>query len=101
MDPQLHHELRYYVDSTGFGPFVRHPILYHPLIDSVIPLINQLFEQKQAQVETALGNDEWETFIWLHERPHRLDAFERVMEHLDDDDYWRLLGRYRVSVTSP
>lgn len=101
MEPQLHHELQYYVDSTTFGPFIRHPILFHPLIDVMIPSINDIFEQKQAQVERAIADDNWNLFIWLHERPHRLDAFERVAGHLDDEEYWRLLGAIWIDTEFP
>ena len=91
---ELDPALRRYIEEVGeFGPCIRHPLVYsmlhHPAMNSYV---NQQYRAKQAAVDEAYDNNEWSSYIWLHERPYRCMAFQEIMEWMNDATYWRLLG---------
>ena len=84
----LNPELEGYIerrDRIGF-------VLHHPLIIQVMytPIfnkrINRMYAYKQERLARAVEEQDWGKFIFLHERPYRLDALHRVLfEHKADD----------------
>jgi hypothetical protein len=56
-------------------------------------MVNALLKQKKAGLERALCKDDWETYVFLHERPYRLDAFMKIRHDITrSQNYWTLLG---------
>lgn len=89
----LNDELAYYYDEDdvlGF-PVIRHPLMYW-IGPADVNLINDMFERKAAAVDDAYKNKNWNSYIYLHERPYRLDAFMDVADEMTDDEYWETLG---------
>jgi ADP-ribose pyrophosphatase YjhB (NUDIX family)/predicted ABC-type ATPase/transposase len=72
------------------------PIVRHPLVMWIGPMmpgmINQQYRQKLEAVGEARKSKNWSSYIYLHERPYRLDAFMDVKDEMDDKDYWSLLS---------
>jgi hypothetical protein len=71
-------------------------VLKHPLVFSV-PYTgpghsNLMYEQKTLALGQALREKRWHTYVFLHERPHRIEALVKIQEHLSDRDYWELVG---------
>lgn len=93
--PDLHPDLVPYVDEGGrFGPVLHHSLVIEMFYD---PLhngrINRLYEAKLAAIDAAADAMDWDTFVFLRERPYRLDAFAYIAEEIEDDaTYWRLLA---------
>jgi len=89
----LHYELETYLEEDGALGF---PMIRHPLVYSVPHLSNALanhqLKLKKVQVREAQLNKDWERFVYLHERPYRINAFEQICWHLGDKRYWKLLG---------
>lgn len=86
----LHPDLAARVISTEIGP-----ILHHPLIVTYLPhpaLANVQYAQKLEALDAAIKQQDWNTYVWLHERPYRADALRAIVDNLNDDDYWGLVS---------
>lgn len=86
-------ELEDYLEHDGpLGPQIRHPLVYNILHHSNA-WANELLRQKQRQLSEAVYKQDWHSYVWLHERPWRFDAFCEIAERIEaDEDYWSLLG---------
>lgn len=95
LEPEL---LDYYEDEGALGaPCIRHPLVYSILHGpNLNAMVNQQYRYKKEAVDRALKEEKWSTYIYLHERPYRIDAFNELceMEVFADShpEYWRLLG---------
>lgn len=94
---ELNPELLEYTDSDNvFGTIIRHPLVMWigPVTD--VELINRLLDNKQKATKEALDKCEWSRFIYLHERPYRLDALHYVLvtydDDIDDNTFWSLVS---------
>jgi hypothetical protein len=87
----LHPDLAPYYEEDSFA-MLRHPLIYQ------VPFFsggqaNYQYEVKKKLVEEALEKKNYKSFVWLHERPYRLEAFAQIEQLLDDKEYWSLLGQ--------
>jgi hypothetical protein len=75
------------------------PCISHPLVQTVFytPQLNYILNQqliyKRESLKTALINEDWSQFIWLHERPYRFQAIQEIHLKMDRKQFWELLGR--------
>lgn len=88
---ELHPDLQPYLEDGAIGLQLRHPLVY------LVPLwsnghANALYEHKVKGIKDALANDKYSSYIFLHERPYRLDAFTLIQSKLSDTQYWSLLS---------
>ena len=96
---ELHSDLADYVfpDET-FGQVIHHPLViwFMPLNSMTVEMVNTQYEQKCKAVEQALDKCEYERYIWLHERPYRLQAFISLIDEIgadiSDTQYWKIVG---------
>ena len=95
MITELNEELVTYTESHDvFGTIIRHPLVMWigPVVD--VELINRLLENKKQATKDSLDKCNWSQFIYLHERPYRLDALHYVLttyeDEIDDNTYWSL-----------
>lgn len=73
---------------------VKHPLLYMSLGGkSGVARCNSFFLEKADAAYRARSLRDWEKFLFLHERPHRLAAFMEIESELEDSLYWHLLAR--------
>ena len=91
MSEELIPQLQPYLEDGVLGKQIRHPLVYQ------VPLwsngsANRMYLQKKAEVKLALKEKEWNRFVFLHERPYRLQAFLEIQDQLTDTQYWRLLA---------
>ena len=88
----LHPDLVPYFETDGaLGPQLRHPLVYQ------VPFFtngsaNAFYEQKKKSVEQALKEKNYSRFVYLYERPYRLEVFKRIANNLTDTQYWSLLS---------
>ena len=90
-------ELEPYLEEDGtFGPCLRHPLVYQMLFDPKRSgHVNAQYQYKKKALAKAIKEERWDTVVFLHERPYRVDAFyEHVAWACDPEtpDYWDLLG---------
>lgn len=89
---ELDPELQMYFTNDGM-PMIRHPLVYSIMhSDMMNAMVNKQFHQKKEQCEKAILNKDWPRFIYLHERPYRLQAFQECENDMDDKTYWEQLG---------
>ena len=88
----LHSDLIPYMEVSDAGwSMLRHPLVYQvPFFSN--GSANAYFEQKTKAVENALESKNYKQFVWLFERPYRVEAFIKIADKLSDTDYWRLLS---------
>lgn len=90
----LHPALELWKQETEFGTAIKHPlvfdIFYTPHMNH---MLNKRFKAKLAARDDARQEKNWSSFVFLHERPHRLDALMEIHEEIEDDkDFWELVG---------
>lgn len=90
---KLHPDLQKYVEDLDHFKALRHPILYSvPYFESMNAFHNKQYEVRKEELKANKKNKHWESFVFLHERPHRLVAFMEIENKLPDNTYWHLLG---------
>lgn len=86
---ELHPDLKPWMMTEGKIPMLKHPLVYSILhTPELNNWTNRFYQQKLKQIEEAKTKGDWEHFIWLHERPWRMPAFKKVVEHMSDKQYW-------------
>ena len=88
----LHPDLLPYLEQSSEGwMMLRHPLVYQvPFFSN--GSANAYYEQKRIAVEKATADKNYKQFVWLFERPYRVEAFIKIADKLSDTDYWRLLS---------
>jgi hypothetical protein len=88
----LHPDLVPYLEQSSEGwMMLRHPLVYQvPFFSN--GSANAYYEQKKTAVEQALEKKNYKQFVWLFERPYRVEAFIKIADKLSDTDYWKLLS---------
>lgn len=90
LDPAL---IPYLSESENGWLMIRHPLVYSIVHSPPLnKLVNAQLRAKRAAVDLAYDKNDWHSYIWLHERPYRVDAFQEIMEWMSDEQYWSLLG---------
>ena len=89
----LHPDLVAHVQQRGDMTWIHHPLVIFPMYsDAMSGFANEQYERKLTAVARAFEEKDWHTFVYLRERPYRLDAFGEIQRHLADEDYWELLA---------
>ena len=92
LDPELE---TYLMDSGGpFGVMLKHPLVFSvPFFESMAYRANDQLAWKKEKLEKALADHDWSQVVWLHERPHRAQAFADIADRITHDQlYWELLA---------
>lgn len=90
-EPLLPELAAYY--EEGDLPMVRHPFCYSvPHSQQMNALTNHRFRLMKEEIEDALAEEQFSRYIFLHERPYRLNAFLEVADKLPCDEFSRLLA---------
>lgn len=90
----LHEDLEPYLEEDGpLGPMLRHPLVYEIICPPMrYAWCNERYRVKLEYCEKAIEEQKWSSYLYMHERPYRLDAFEHIEGFLLPDEYWDLLG---------
>ncbi len=74
-------------------------MLHHPLVIEAMysPMrnkwINAYYAQKLASLKRARDEGDWSSFVFVHERPYRVDALvEALDEGLSGEEAWDIIG---------
>lgn len=93
LDPELE---AYIEEDDEYGwTMIRHPLVYSVMhTDHMNKQLNKMLAHKREALERALRKHDWSTYVFLHERPHRFDAFTHLVEQwvlTPPKKYWELL----------
>jgi hypothetical protein len=87
----LHPDLVPYMErSKGEWEMLRHPLVYQVPFRSN-GSANAQYAQKLKAVKEALGSWNYSQYVFLHERPYRVEAFKKIEKQLGIVNYWQLL----------
>lgn len=92
---ELHPDLKVYLTEGSHFKSLQHPLVYGvPYTPEMNNYYNKRYALLTESTQQALKDRKPFRYIWMHERPYRLDAFVRYTEEADmsDDDYWEALG---------
>lgn len=90
LDPELE---PYVVTDGPLGPMLKHPLVFEMLmVEGHHAMTNERFKAKRQATREALAEKNWGSYIYLHERAYRLDAFMSCCWQMDGTDYWKYLG---------
>lgn len=99
MEEEIHPDLEPYLEEGVLGTQLRHPLVYSiPLISN--GMANRIYEQKKCGIEKALNEGNFEQYVFLHERPYRVQTFKFIAERLTDIQYWKLLSNIWIDTES-
>jgi len=88
-------ELKYYYED-GDGdrfPMLRHPLIYAvPYFEGNEEMYNDQYLAKKEYVDRLYEECEYHSYIYSHERPYRLLAFNKICDFLEDRQYWELMS---------
>lgn len=93
-EEELSSELVPYIMEGSFGPYIN-----HPLVQSIphSPVMNRranlMLAHKKEALEEALATGKWNSVVFLHERPFRLNALlEHVPSDIPPSEYWPIVS---------
>ena len=97
MHPQallkLHPHLRPCLGMTEYGWVLDHPLMrlmsFGP---EMVEKANSDYVVLRKRLDESVAAKDWDTFMFLHARPHRPATLASMAPQLSDHDYWRLLG---------
>lgn len=90
---QLHPELAEYLEETSIGLRLNHPLVSHWGVDPERAAIeNRWHRETLKRVHEAHEKRDWSSFVFLHTRPYRLDAFIEIVNELPNRDFWSILS---------
>lgn len=93
-EEELDPELRAWQSvEPPFGLMIKHPLVFapvhHPRLNAAV---NWSLREKKRMRRTYLEREDWRGYVFCHERPYRLDAFDDIHAYMPDHLYWGLLG---------
>lgn len=92
---ELVEELRTRVHEVDSGlTFICHPLVHTMFAgsDMEIEIYNKSLEVKKKKLQEYKDQGKWESYVFFHEKPYRVDAFLDIAQHLEARRYWDLLG---------
>lgn len=91
----LHPDLAEWIVDSPFGKSLKHPLVFEVIYAPGMQdgMLNERYEQKRDACACYLAEGNYSGFVWMHERPYRLDALLQVAEEIEDDaEFWELVG---------
>lgn len=89
---ELNSDLKDYICEGRLGLMIHHPLTIQIFYNEQMnEMINQIYESKKEAVEEALKNKDIHRFIYLHERPYRLEALYKIIDQVPKDKYWDII----------
>lgn len=89
----LHPELALYRSKAGPFDMINHPLVqslpHHEMLNAQL---NAQLAYKQEALLRAESSRDWHSYVFLHERPYRVNALATLAHRLSGTKYWALLG---------
>ena len=89
-------ELKAYLHHKTF-PMIQHPLVYSvPHFQEMNAFVNAQLKHKTEAVEKALKKRDFVSYVFLHERPYRFQAIQKIAADVKNSDYWKLLSQFWI-----
>jgi hypothetical protein len=82
-EESLDEELQAWVEPGPLGNFLNHPLVQDMMVDAIPGLANMRLRDKRKRVNAAIARDDWNSYVFLHERPYRFQALEEALSEYD------------------
>lgn len=79
----LDSELQLWVEPGPLGNFLNHPLVQDMMVDAMPGLANMRLRDKRKRLNAAVARDDWNSYVFLHERPYRFQALEEALSEYD------------------
>jgi hypothetical protein len=92
---ELHSDLALYLTTGEPFSMLRHPLVFGvPYSEEMNNFYNKRYALMSEEIEKAINEGAIHRYVFMHERPYRLDAFVKCIANrvVSDTDYWELLG---------
>jgi hypothetical protein len=90
---QLHPDLAEHLFESPVGISLSHPLVQDLSVDpNCAAQVNWRYRKKLTAIDEAIEKRNWSSYIWLHERPFRLDAFIVIAAELSHKEFWTQLS---------
>lgn len=89
----LHPDLERSLRAMDGCWMIHHPVIvqyYMPGEDDA--RLNSAYTAKLEHIAKVEAEGDWDMYMVLHERPYRIDVFDRIKHRLSDKEYWETLG---------
>lgn len=70
-------------EFRSVGTFIKHPLINMPYHESMNAYINALYQDKKEHLNQCEAANNWHAAVWLHERPWRIEAFNRYAPRME------------------
>jgi len=89
-------QLQPYMCVINRSPWLHGPLLVMFISDSKPEELNAHFHAKKALADRFLKNVRFDpmAYLYLIERPYRIDALIKIRNRITDAQYWRCLGEF-------
>lgn len=92
-EEELHPDLAEHLTEGPCGLMLAHPLVRELQVDPHhAAYLNWRYHKKLEGLDRACERGDWYTWIWLHERAYRCEAFTEIAYGLPDKEYWSLLS---------
>lgn len=90
----LHEDLVPHLREGVLGPMVHHPLVVEILArPELYSHLNRQYLKKREVLAEALQEQNWGSYIFLHERPYRFDALLKIADAVaSEQDFWDLVS---------
>jgi hypothetical protein len=87
-------ELRPHLQKCeGVGLVLKHPLVFSiPHFPKLNSYANLQLKAKRKALAEARSKQFWEQYVWLYERPFRVDALQEIERLLSDGEFWKLVA---------
>lgn len=90
-------ELSMYRGRSKSFEVIQHPLVFSvPYSETENALLNHTLKVKQEMANKYMDEEDWGGYVFLHETPCHLSAFEDISANLSSKEYWSLLGEIWV-----
>jgi hypothetical protein len=102
---ELHPKLKAAIQKTKLFTMIHHPLVvmapFQENIDVLVEQANNMLEHKTAALIEAREKKDWSSYVWLHERPYRLQGFLEIHNLIPEEEYWPLFGQLWMDTEYP
>lgn len=89
----LNPELAPYVyENPTFGTCIKHPLYFQMSFGEAFHhFANEVYEEKKKLLIEYREKKDWDSFLFLYERPYRVHMLNAEKNNFTDKEYWELL----------
>ena len=88
---ELDPELKAYLRKTEFFECIQHPLVYNvPHFKEMNSLCNEQLKARKKVLERHLQEKDWESYVFTHERPYRIEMLALIVDLMSDQDFGKL-----------